>query len=163
MTSSESFTLNDIQHSQASGYEESTQSSVYSRFRSEEPDQDTSASNLPRPDNGGRAWLFLAGSFMIECLIWGACSSCFPAGFEHSLRPGFPFSFGIFLKYYSTHPPFSKQPSGISAIGTSAMGISTLTSFPQTMFRRISFRRCHISKRTLIPASNEGLRMLQNC
>ena len=34
---------------------------------------------------------------------------------------GFPFSFGIFQDYYSTHAPFSKEPSGIAVIGTSAM------------------------------------------
>ena len=34
---------------------------------------------------------------------------------------GFPFSFGIFQDYYSTHAPFSKEPSGIAIIGTSAM------------------------------------------
>ena len=34
---------------------------------------------------------------------------------------GFPFSFGIFQEYYSTHALFSKEPPGIAIIGTSAM------------------------------------------
>lgn len=33
---------------------------------------------------------------------------------------GFPFSFGVFEAYYSTHEPFSENTSGIAAIGTSA-------------------------------------------
>lgn len=34
---------------------------------------------------------------------------------------GFPFSYGIFQEYYSTHEPFASHPSGIAVIGTSAM------------------------------------------
>ena len=33
---------------------------------------------------------------------------------------GLPFSFGIFQEYYSTHEPFSLEPSGIAAVGTTA-------------------------------------------
>lgn len=36
------------------------------------------------------------------------------------IRLGFPFSFGVFEAYYSTHEPFSENTSGIAAIGTSA-------------------------------------------
>lgn len=38
------------------------------------------------------------------------------------LRPstGFPFSFGIFQNFYSTHPPFSEEASGIAVIGSTA-------------------------------------------
>lgn len=32
--------------------------------------------NLPRVDGGKEAWLFLAGSFMIEALVWGRWNSC---------------------------------------------------------------------------------------
>lgn len=35
-------------------------------------------------------------------------------------RPGFPFAFGIFQNYYSTHAPFMGSPN-IAAIGTTAM------------------------------------------
>ncbi|KAI9663525.1 MAG: hypothetical protein M1831_002534 [Alyxoria varia] len=61
---------------------------------------------LPPADGGRRAWLVLAACFMVEALLWG-----------------FPYSFGLFEKYYTTHEPFSKDPSGIAAIGTTATGI----------------------------------------
>jgi MFS family permease len=61
--------------------------------------------SLPPVDGGKDAWLFLAAAFVVEALVWG-----------------FPFSFGIFQEYYSTHEPF--QGSGnIAVIGTCAMGI----------------------------------------
>ncbi|KAI4194353.1 MAG: hypothetical protein LQ346_003709 [Caloplaca aetnensis] len=65
---------------------------------------------LPEADRGKHAWLFLAGCFMVEALIWG-----------------FPFSFGVFQEYYTTHEPFSLHPSGIAAIGTSSTGIMYLS------------------------------------
>ncbi|KAG7006412.1 hypothetical protein G7Y79_00015g040020 [Physcia stellaris] len=65
--------------------------------------------SLPAVDGGKGAWLFLAGSFFIEALVWG-----------------FPFSFGVFQDYYSTHEPFSNEQTGIAVIGTSAMGIMYL-------------------------------------
>ncbi|KKZ63630.1 hypothetical protein EMCG_02071 [[Emmonsia] crescens] len=65
----------------------------------------------PPADGGTQAWLFLAGCFCIEALVWG-----------------FPFSFGLFQDYYSRHEPFKSDPSGISAIGTSALGIMYLGS-----------------------------------
>ncbi|TAQ83952.1 hypothetical protein B7494_g7729 [Chlorociboria aeruginascens] len=67
--------------------------------------------SLPRADGGKHAYLFLAGGFIIEALVWG-----------------FPFSFGIFEEYYSTHVPFSEHVSGIPAIGTTATGIMYLGS-----------------------------------
>lgn len=84
--------------------------------------------SLPRADGGKDAWLFLCGCFSIEALVWG-----------------FPFSYGVFQSYYSTHPPFSLHPNGIPTIGTSATGIMylsaplifyILTAFPS--FRRLS-------------------------
>jgi len=41
---------------------------------------------------------------------------------------GFPFSFGIFQEYYSTHEPFSNDHSSIAIVGTSATGIMYLGS-----------------------------------
>ena len=41
---------------------------------------------------------------------------------------GFPFSFGIFQEYYSTHEPFSKDHSSIAIIGTTATGLMYLGS-----------------------------------
>ena len=40
------------------------------------------------------------------------------------LRSGFPFSFGVFQNYYSTHAPFSSE-GGIAVIGTCAMVCSS--------------------------------------
>ncbi|KAL8790692.1 MAG: hypothetical protein Q9195_006234 [Heterodermia aff. obscurata] len=66
-------------------------------------------STLPTVDGGREAWMFLAGSFFIEALVWG-----------------FPFSFGVFQEYYAIHKPFSEEQSGIAVIGSSAMGIMYL-------------------------------------
>ncbi|KAL8832067.1 MAG: hypothetical protein Q9170_005034 [Blastenia crenularia] len=65
---------------------------------------------VPPADRGKDAWLFLAGCFMVEALIWG-----------------FPFSFGVFQEYYTTHEPFSSKPSGMAMIGTSSTGIMYLS------------------------------------
>ena len=70
MASSEGIGLTDYSRTQASGYEESGQSSLHNRaLRVDE--QEHEEISLPAADGGGRAWLFLAGSFMIEALIWG--------------------------------------------------------------------------------------------
>ncbi|ERF77044.1 hypothetical protein EPUS_07950 [Endocarpon pusillum Z07020] len=66
---------------------------------------------LPPVDGGKDAWLFLAGCFTIEMLLWG-----------------FPFSYGILQEYYTAHEPFSASPSAIPIIGTSATGIMYLGS-----------------------------------
>lgn len=105
-------------------------SSRMSPFDRQEHEQIT----LPRADGGRQAWLFLAGSFMIEALLWGRSSivwkkidealSIWRVSQAHILIPlyqGFPFSFGIFKQYYMDNPPFSNAPSGITTIGTSAM------------------------------------------
>ena len=59
--------------------------------------------SLAPADRGKDAWLFLAASFTLEALVWG-----------------FPFAFGVFQNYYSTHPPFEGS-SQIAVIGTCAM------------------------------------------
>jgi hypothetical protein len=61
------------------------------------------AVRLPKPDEGKEAWLFLSACFMMEALVWG-----------------FPFAFGLFQEYYSTHQPFASS-SNIAVIGTCAM------------------------------------------
>ncbi|KAM0718834.1 hypothetical protein Q7P37_005906 [Cladosporium fusiforme] len=66
---------------------------------------------LPRVDGGKDAWTVLAGCFVLEALVWG-----------------FPYSFGVFQNYYSTHEPFDRQPSGIAAISTTASGIMFIAS-----------------------------------
>ncbi|KAH8593717.1 MFS monocarboxylate transporter-like protein [Bisporella sp. PMI_857] len=64
---------------------------------------------LPRADGGKDAWLFLTGCFVFEAIVWG-----------------FPFSFGVFQSYYTSHPPFSQHTSGIAAVGTCSTGIMYL-------------------------------------
>ncbi|KAL9488282.1 hypothetical protein ACSS6W_000559 [Trichoderma asperelloides] len=66
--------------------------------------------SLPPVDTGRDAMLFLAACIIIECLVWG-----------------FPFAFGIFQNYYSTHAPFMGSPN-IAAIGTTAMGTMYLSA-----------------------------------
>ncbi|KAF2006141.1 putative MFS monocarboxylate transporter [Amniculicola lignicola CBS 123094] len=67
-------------------------------------------SSLPPVDTGKDAWMFLAAAFVIETLVWG-----------------FPFAFGIFQSYYSTHAPFAGS-SNVAIIGTCAMGIMYLSA-----------------------------------
>ncbi|KAF7891267.1 uncharacterized protein EAF02_001592 [Botrytis sinoallii] len=91
-------------------------------------DPDNTDGNVPRADGGKDAWLFLAAHFLFEALIWG-----------------FPFAFGVFQTYYSTHPPFDKHANDIAITGTCATGIMylfasislyVLETFPPT--RRLS-------------------------
>ncbi|KAL8848934.1 MAG: hypothetical protein Q9221_006092 [Calogaya cf. arnoldii] len=88
-------------------YEESN-GNLRRRFRQQSVTQ--REFTLPPADQGKDAWQFLAGCFMVEALIWG-----------------FPFSFGVFQEYYTTHEPFSLRPSGIAVIGTSSTGIMYLS------------------------------------
>lgn len=69
------------------------------------------ASALPPVDGGTDAWLALAGAFCLEAMVWG-----------------FPFSYGIFQSYYSTHEPFAKDPSIVAAISTTATAIMFFSS-----------------------------------
>ncbi|KAK4935188.1 hypothetical protein LTR10_023719 [Elasticomyces elasticus] len=64
------------------------------------------AASLPPADRGRSAWMFLAGCFIIEMLLWG-----------------FPFSFGVLNDYYTTHPPISRNANEVSAVGTTCSGI----------------------------------------
>ena len=36
---------------------------------------------------------------------------------------GFPFSYGIFQRYYRSYPPFADSTTGIAAIGTTQTGV----------------------------------------
>ena len=69
MESTHNVRLDDYIHSQTSWYAESGGSSLYSRSMDGEYEHEQVA--LPRADGGREAWLFLAGSFMMEALIWG--------------------------------------------------------------------------------------------
>lgn len=68
--------------------------------------QDRLLPSLPSADRGRAAWLFLAGSFLVEALVWG-----------------FPYSFGIFQAYYASDALFAVDASRIAVIGTAATGI----------------------------------------
>ncbi|KAI1108731.1 MFS monocarboxylate transporter [Nemania sp. NC0429] len=69
--------------------------------------------SLPHPpDRGWAAWSYLAGCFWIEGFTWGL-----------------PFSWGVFQKYYSNHPPISSA-DGLAAVGTCATGILYIVSVP---------------------------------
>ncbi|KAF1817075.1 putative MFS monocarboxylate transporter [Eremomyces bilateralis CBS 781.70] len=71
----------------------------------------TAQDTFDESDYGGKdAWLFLAAAFMVESLVWG-----------------FPFSYGVFQQYYSTHEPFAGS-SNIALIGTVSSGIMYLDS-----------------------------------
>jgi hypothetical protein len=85
--------------------------------------------SLPPADGGKDALLFLVTGFIVEALVWGQCNvfhseidSRSPAMTLSSANvlAGFPFSFGVFQEYYTTHEPFSNEPSGIAIIGTTA-------------------------------------------
>lgn len=49
--------------------------------RTTPPNEEVEQASLPRADGGKDAWLFLAGCFMIEALVWGKLSTLF-----HSLN-----------------------------------------------------------------------------
>jgi hypothetical protein len=106
--------------------------------------------SLPPADRGKDAWLCLAAGFVVEALVWGKfklLSFGSVSSIEPLLNPltlpsdstscidiftGFPFSFGVFQEYYTTHEPFSSQPAGIAAVGTTAT-VRKFT-FPSTLF-----------------------------
>ncbi|KAI1649211.1 MFS general substrate transporter [Daldinia loculata] len=75
-----------------------------------QPEDGRQEFSLPPVDGGKDAWLFLAACFAIEALVWG-----------------FPFAFGVFQDYYSTHEPFAGSPN-VVVIGTCAVGIMYLTA-----------------------------------
>ncbi|XXH03946.1 hypothetical protein Hte_010354 [Hypoxylon texense] len=75
-----------------------------------QPEEGRQEFSLPPVDGGKDAWLFLAACFAIEALVWG-----------------FPFAFGVFQDYYSTHEPFAGSPN-IAVVGTCAMGVMYLTA-----------------------------------
>ncbi|KAH8879903.1 MFS general substrate transporter [Thozetella sp. PMI_491] len=85
-------------------------SSVQADETAVEPHDPRHEFSLPPVDGGKDAWLFLAACFMIEGLVWG-----------------FPFAFGVFQDYYSSHEPFAGSDN-IAVIGTCAMGIMYLSA-----------------------------------
>lgn len=90
--------------SRPADYPREQDSQIEATVIEEQPENRGTEFSLPPVDGGKDAWLVLAGSFIVEALIWG-----------------FPFSFGVFQEYYASHKPFSDEQSGIAIIGSSAM------------------------------------------
>ncbi|KAF2463580.1 MFS general substrate transporter [Lindgomyces ingoldianus] len=66
--------------------------------------------SLAPVDRGRDAWMFLTAAFMVEVLVWG-----------------FPFAYGLFQEFYSSHEPFAGSKN-IAVIGTCAMGVMYLSA-----------------------------------
>lgn len=81
------------------------------------PDEDL---GLPPADHGTAAWLFLAGCFWLEFLVWGTLVLFPGCHVTDKVAEGLPFSFGAFEKYYNNHVELSSE-RGIAAIGTTCM------------------------------------------
>jgi len=106
--------------------------------------------SLPPVDRGKDAWLFLAACFVVEALVWGKslCVSlrlftclviwekCSRVLESRTLtNPGFPFSYGVFQEYYSTHEPFAGS-GNIAVIGTCAMVSCTMPESANCLLMR---------------------------
>jgi hypothetical protein len=87
--------------------------------------ESSQSTKVSRADGGRDAWLFLAACFVFEALVWGEWYHNI-MGFCLTITIGFPFSFGVFQSYYSTHAPFSHNDYGIAAIGTCSTGVMYL-------------------------------------
>lgn len=93
--------------------------------------------SLPPVDTGKDAWLFLAACFVIEALVWGEHRLSASQRVSHAnSMTGFPFSFGIFQKYYSSHEPFMGS-GNIAIIGTCTSGIMYLSGLPALVLNRM--------------------------
>ncbi|KAF8608593.1 MFS general substrate transporter [Ceratobasidium sp. AG-I] len=74
--------------------------------------QTNAASELPPVDTGFHAYAYLAGSFVLELLVWAL-----------------PFSYGVFLNHYTSHHLFDgPQEFLLPLVGTLSSGIIYLTS-----------------------------------
>jgi hypothetical protein len=79
-------------------------------------------SSHPPIDHGIQAWLFLAGCYVMEMLVFGmdtstTCLCLHNHTHTNTTHAGFGFSFGVFQDYYSIHAPFAGS-GGIAVIGT---------------------------------------------
>ncbi|KAI0407633.1 major facilitator superfamily transporter [Xylaria palmicola] len=94
--------------------EKSSDAEFFDAVNARLPDQGDSIQrhefSLPPVDGGKDAWLLLAAVFAVDALVWG-----------------FPFAFGVFQNYYSSHEPFAGQPN-VAVIGTSSMGVMYLAT-----------------------------------
>ncbi|KAK0245399.1 MFS general substrate transporter [Armillaria nabsnona] len=70
------------------------------------------ASSLPPMDRGFHAWAFLVSAWFLEFLVWS-----------------YPFSYGVFLNYYTSHEPFQNTPSSLLAlVGSLSTGLMYFAS-----------------------------------
>ena len=77
--------LQEIYHRQSSGYKEPGLVTTQRRHAPRENDRPLQEFSLPGVDGGKYAWLFLAGSFTIEALVWGKLYHFYPAPTESSI------------------------------------------------------------------------------
>ncbi|KAG9030145.1 hypothetical protein FRB95_004283 [Tulasnella sp. JGI-2019a] len=81
----------------------------------------STATSLPPVDEGFRAWSYLASASLLEVIVWAL-----------------PFSYGVFLNYYST-VTFSDSSDGdlktlLPLIGTLSSGIIYISTLPLSAF-----------------------------
>ncbi|KAE9398983.1 MFS general substrate transporter [Gymnopus androsaceus JB14] len=70
------------------------------------------AVSLPPMDGGFHAWAYLFSAWFIELLVWS-----------------FPFSYGVFLNFYTTDPTFKNDSStSLALVGSLSSGLLYLTS-----------------------------------
>ncbi|KAK0232825.1 MFS general substrate transporter [Armillaria fumosa] len=70
------------------------------------------ASSLHPMDRGFHAWAFLVSAWLLEFLVWS-----------------YPFSYGVFLNYYTSHEPFQNTPSSLLAlVGSLSTGLMYFAS-----------------------------------
>ncbi|ESZ90147.1 putative MFS monocarboxylate transporter [Sclerotinia borealis F-4128] len=86
-------------------------------------------SDIPRADGGIDAWLFLAACFDSTCTFNQDLNIQMPRRRRKAHnKPGFPFAFGVFQTYYSTHPPFDEHADSIAITGSCATGITLIAA-----------------------------------
>lgn len=91
--------------------------------------------SLPPKDEGWRAWVFLAGSFLAEFIIGGKPIFTLIQAVivDTNDVTGLPDSFGLFEDYYKSHEPYSHDEHNISVIGfTTLVRYHTAFMLPAT-------------------------------
>ena len=68
---SQSIALDDLAPARTSGHEEAGERSVGHQQAHNVEESHGQEFSLPQADGGRDAWLFLAGCFAIEALVWG--------------------------------------------------------------------------------------------
>jgi hypothetical protein len=115
-----------------------------------------SGSSLPPLDGGLQAWLFLAGCYMIELLVFGTSRVLLLLSAQMLIPPpiGFGFSFGVFQDYYSTHGPFTGT-GNVAIIGTLTT-VRSYRPFTSTLFNKQANRYPSSSRSWAHPSSSHS-------